>query len=132
MILDEAHLLVPAVDDTPCKQVIRENVRIGRHYGICMILITQSPNTFERYQSVSGSLVDKELVCLQEWVKTSFCRLVRIEVLSLVTLILLRKLFAPVLTGCLEKAPNILRFLEFSEFYVWWGFSRFLRKTVLP
>jgi len=42
-ILDEAHLLVPEGEDTPCKQVIRENVRIGRHYGICMILITQSP-----------------------------------------------------------------------------------------
>ncbi len=43
VVLDEAHLLVPEGDDTPCKQVIRENVRIGRHYGICMILITQSP-----------------------------------------------------------------------------------------
>ena len=42
-VLDEAHLLVPEGEDTPCKQVIRENVRIGRHYGICMVLITQSP-----------------------------------------------------------------------------------------
>jgi DNA helicase HerA-like ATPase len=42
-VLDEAHLLVPESEDSPCKQVIRENVRIGRHYGICMILITQSP-----------------------------------------------------------------------------------------
>ena len=42
-VLDEAHLLVPEGEDSPCKQVIRENVRIGRHYGICMILITQSP-----------------------------------------------------------------------------------------
>jgi len=42
-VLDEAHLLVPEGEDTPCKQVIRENVRIGRHYGICMMLITQSP-----------------------------------------------------------------------------------------
>jgi DNA helicase HerA-like ATPase len=41
--LDEAHLLVPEGEESPCKQVIRENVRIGRHYGICMILITQSP-----------------------------------------------------------------------------------------
>ena len=41
--LDEAHLLVPSGEESPCKQVIRENVRIGRHYGICMILITQSP-----------------------------------------------------------------------------------------
>lgn len=43
IVLDEAHLLVPEGEDSPCKQVIRENVRIGRHYGICMILITQSP-----------------------------------------------------------------------------------------
>jgi hypothetical protein len=43
IVLDEAHLLVPEGHDSPCKQVIRENVRIGRHYGICMILITQSP-----------------------------------------------------------------------------------------
>jgi len=43
VVLDEAHLLVPEGEDSPCKQVIRENVRIGRHYGICMILITQSP-----------------------------------------------------------------------------------------
>lgn len=42
-VLDEAHLLVPEGENSPCKQVIRENVRIGRHYGICMILITQSP-----------------------------------------------------------------------------------------
>jgi hypothetical protein len=42
-VLDEAHLLVPESEDSPCKQVIRENVRIGRHYGICMMLITQSP-----------------------------------------------------------------------------------------
>lgn len=42
-VLDEAHLLVPEGEDSPCKQVIRENVRIGRHYGICMILVTQSP-----------------------------------------------------------------------------------------
>ena len=43
IVLDEAHLLVPESQDSPCKQVIREDVRIGRHYGICMILITQSP-----------------------------------------------------------------------------------------
>lgn len=42
-VLDEAHLLVPEGEDSPCKQVIRENVRIGRHYGICMMMITQSP-----------------------------------------------------------------------------------------
>lgn len=43
VVLDEAHLLVPEGEGSSCKQVIREGVRIGRHYGICMILITQSP-----------------------------------------------------------------------------------------
>jgi DNA helicase HerA-like ATPase len=43
VVIDEAHLLVPESEDSPCKQVIRENIRIGRHYGICMILLTQSP-----------------------------------------------------------------------------------------
>jgi uncharacterized protein len=43
VVLDEAHLLVPEHEETICKQVIRENVRIGRHYGISVILITQSP-----------------------------------------------------------------------------------------
>lgn len=43
IVLDEAHLLVPEGEGSPCKQVIRENIRIGRHYGMCMILITQSP-----------------------------------------------------------------------------------------
>ncbi|MEC4819939.1 MAG: ATP-binding protein, partial [Scytonema sp. PMC 1069.18] len=42
-VLDEAHLLVPEGESSACKQIIREGVRIGRHYGICMILITQSP-----------------------------------------------------------------------------------------
>ncbi|MDE2852899.1 MAG: ATP-binding protein [Chloroflexota bacterium] len=42
-VLDEAHLLVPEGEGSACKQVIREGVRIGRHFGICMILITQSP-----------------------------------------------------------------------------------------
>lgn len=47
-VVDEAHLLVPEGEDSPCKQVIRENVRIGRHYGICMVLITQSPMDIDK------------------------------------------------------------------------------------
>jgi len=43
VVLEEAHLLVPETEESPCKQVIRENVRTGRHYGICVVLITQSP-----------------------------------------------------------------------------------------
>jgi hypothetical protein len=50
----------------------------------------------------------KGLVCPQEWVKTPFCRLARITVLSLVTLILLQKLFVPVSPIRLEKVPHIL------------------------
>lgn len=43
IVLDEAHLFVPEGEGSPSKQIIRELVRIGRHIGICMVLITQSP-----------------------------------------------------------------------------------------
>ncbi|RJO62783.1 MAG: ATP-binding protein [Dehalococcoidia bacterium] len=43
LVLDEAHLLAPEEGESPCKQVIRENVRIGRHYGICVVMVTQNP-----------------------------------------------------------------------------------------
>jgi len=43
IFIDEAHLFVPQDEDSPCKQIIRETVRIGRHHGICAVLITQSP-----------------------------------------------------------------------------------------
>ncbi len=42
-VIDEAHLFVPEGESSPCKQIIREGVRIGRHHGICMVLLTQSP-----------------------------------------------------------------------------------------
>jgi DNA helicase HerA-like ATPase len=42
-VIDEAHLFVPEGEGSPCKQIIREGVRIGRHHGICMVLLTQSP-----------------------------------------------------------------------------------------
>ncbi len=42
-IIDEAHLFVPQGEGSSCKQIIREGVRIGRHYGICIVLLTQSP-----------------------------------------------------------------------------------------
>ena len=45
---------------------------------------------------------------MQERIKTPFSRLVRIKVLSLVTLIPLQKLFVPVLTGGLDETPHIL------------------------
>ena len=43
MVIDEAHLFVPQNSSSPCKQIIREGVRIGRHHGICLVLMTQSP-----------------------------------------------------------------------------------------
>ncbi len=42
-VIDEAHLFVPQGEGSTCKQIIREGVRIGRHHGICMVLLTQSP-----------------------------------------------------------------------------------------
>ena len=42
-VIDEAHLFVPEGEGSPCKQIIREGVRIGRHHGISMVLMTQSP-----------------------------------------------------------------------------------------
>ncbi len=43
VVIDEAHLFVPQGHESSCKQIIAEGVRIGRHHGICMILLTQSP-----------------------------------------------------------------------------------------
>jgi DNA helicase HerA-like ATPase len=48
MVIDEAHLFVPQGENSACKQIIREGVRIGRHHGICMILMTQSPIDIDR------------------------------------------------------------------------------------
>lgn len=42
-VIDEAHLFVPEGEGSACKQIIREGVRIGRHHGIAMVLMTQSP-----------------------------------------------------------------------------------------
>ena len=42
-VIDEAHLFVPDGEGSPCKQIIREGVRMGRHHGIAMVLMTQSP-----------------------------------------------------------------------------------------
>ena len=43
VVIDEAHLFVPEGEGSPCKQIIREGVRIGRHHGIALVLMTQSP-----------------------------------------------------------------------------------------
>lgn len=42
-VIDEAHLFVPEGEGSACKQIIREGVRIGRHHGIAIVLMTQSP-----------------------------------------------------------------------------------------
>ncbi len=42
-VIDEAHLFVPEGESSACKQIIREGVRMGRHHGISIILMTQSP-----------------------------------------------------------------------------------------
>jgi DNA helicase HerA-like ATPase len=47
-VIDEAHLFVPEGEGSPCKQIIREGVRIGRHHGICLVLLTQSPVDIEK------------------------------------------------------------------------------------
>jgi hypothetical protein len=47
-VIDEAHLFVPEGEGSPCKQIIREGVRIGRHHGISMVLLTQSPVVIDK------------------------------------------------------------------------------------
>lgn len=46
--VDEAHLFIPHQEKTTSGQVLRELIRYGRHYGICLILITQSPTDVDR------------------------------------------------------------------------------------
>jgi hypothetical protein len=43
IFVDEAHLFVPQDEESACKQIIREGVRTGRHFGMVFVLITQSP-----------------------------------------------------------------------------------------
>ncbi len=46
--VDAAHLVLPTEEDTACKQVLREMIRIGRHYGIAVMLVSQSPLDIDR------------------------------------------------------------------------------------
>lgn len=48
IFIDEAHLFAPQDEESPCRQIIRESVRMGRHYGICTVLITQSPMDIDK------------------------------------------------------------------------------------
>jgi len=48
VFLDEAHQLIPAEGDAPCAQVVRETIRMGRHWGTGVVLITQNPMEIDR------------------------------------------------------------------------------------
>jgi hypothetical protein len=49
--IDEAHLFVPHStfgEETTSSQIIREVIRFGRHYGVCLILVTPAPSDIDR------------------------------------------------------------------------------------
>ena len=46
--VDEAHMFIPSSGDSPASQVIRELIRMGRHIGIGLILITQNPMDIDK------------------------------------------------------------------------------------
>lgn len=48
MILDEAHLFLPSGEGTPSTRVLREMIRTARHDAIGIVLISQSPSSFDR------------------------------------------------------------------------------------
>lgn len=48
MILDEAHMFLPAGADSPSTTVIRELVRTARHDAVGVILVSQSPASMDR------------------------------------------------------------------------------------
>lgn len=46
--IDEAHMFLPSSGDTPSSTVLRETIRFGRHYGVCLILVTPSPTDIDQ------------------------------------------------------------------------------------
>jgi len=46
--IDEAHMFLPYGEDSPSSGVLREAIRWGRHYGLCLILVTPSPTDIDR------------------------------------------------------------------------------------
>lgn len=48
LILDEAHLFLPSGEGTPSTWVLREMIRTARHDAIGIVLISQSPSSFDR------------------------------------------------------------------------------------
>jgi hypothetical protein len=46
--MDEAHLFLPGGDSAPSSQVLAELIRMGRHYGVGIIVSSQSPGDIDR------------------------------------------------------------------------------------
>jgi hypothetical protein len=46
--MDEAHLFLPGGESVPSSQVLAELIRMGRHYGVGIIVSSQSPGDIDR------------------------------------------------------------------------------------
>lgn len=46
--MDEAHLFLPGGDSAPSSQVLAELIRMGRHFGVGIIVSSQSPGDIDR------------------------------------------------------------------------------------
>ncbi len=46
--MDEAHLFLPSGDTAPSSQVLAELIRMGRHFGVGIIVSSQSPGDIDR------------------------------------------------------------------------------------
>lgn len=46
--MDEAHLFLPGGDKAPSSQVLAELIRMGRHFGVGIIVSSQSPGDIDR------------------------------------------------------------------------------------
>jgi hypothetical protein len=46
--MDEAHLFLPSGEETASSQVLSEAIRMGRHYGVGIIVSSQSPGDIDR------------------------------------------------------------------------------------
>ena len=46
--MDEAHLFLPSGDSTASSQVLAELIRMGRHFGVGIIISSQSPADIDR------------------------------------------------------------------------------------
>ncbi|MHB8585229.1 MAG: ATP-binding protein [Thermoplasmatota archaeon] len=46
--IDEAHIFLPHDGESASAGVLREVIRMGRHYGLCLVLVTPSPTDIDR------------------------------------------------------------------------------------